>query len=229
MQLQPHQSAVSHDQHDQQCGNQQNEKPVDFEKDALIDTGASFSSLMNAQPLDNVVVAEEPIAVYVNAGNKTLQEQGELAGFKAEMWKDTTGRSNVLSFAKLADQCHMTCDNAVEDAFHVKEWDNCNEGIKFDQNHLSNLCHFKFSDNHINQDKQNDVQPVETVAENFQNHGTEQCERTRVAMRLHHALGAPRLDKLHVTNKTNWIKKLILSHWMAQREHSMHLAKTWPV
>ena len=90
-------------------------------------TGASFSLPMNAQSLDNGVVAEEPIT-----RNKTLCEHGKLAGFEAEMWKDATGMANMLSFAELADQCHVTDDNAVEDAFHVKEWDEHDEGIKFD-------------------------------------------------------------------------------------------------
>ena len=80
---------MNHDHHNQQSGKQCNEKPVDFERDALIDTGASFSSLKNVQPLNNVVTTEEPIAVVVNAG--------ELGGFKAKMWKDTTGTTNVLS------------------------------------------------------------------------------------------------------------------------------------
>ena len=86
MQLQLHQSAVSHDQCNQQGGNQQNEKPVDFEKDAFINTGASFSSLMNAQSLENVVVAEEPIAMGANAGNKTLHEHGE-CGRTQQEWQ----------------------------------------------------------------------------------------------------------------------------------------------
>ena len=47
---------------------------------------------------------------------------------------------------------------------------------------------------------------METVAENCQNCGTEQCERTQVARRLCHALGAPGPDEPHVMNKPNWIK-----------------------
>ena len=82
------------------------------------------------------------------------------------MLKDTTGIANVLSFAELADQCHMTCDNTMEDTFHVKEWDNCDEGIKFPKNHASNPCHFRFSDAHLNCDKQNSAQLVETITEN---------------------------------------------------------------
>ena len=104
---------------------------------------------MNVQLSDNVVTAEEPITVGTNAGNKTLQEHGELAGFKAKMWKDTTGITNVMSFAELADQHYTTCDNAIEDAFHLREWDDRDEGIKFPRNHASNLCHFRFSNAYI--------------------------------------------------------------------------------
>ena len=138
-QIQLHRLAVSHNQH---CETENNNEPMDFKKDALIDTGASFSSLMNEQLLDNVVVAKEPITMGTNAGNEMLQEHRKLVGFKAKMWKDLTGIANALSFAELADQCHMTHDNAIEDAFHIKEWDDHDEGIKFPRNHSSNSCHF---------------------------------------------------------------------------------------
>ena len=97
----------------------------------------------------------------------------------------------------------MTHDNAVEDAFHLREWDERDEGIKFPRNHTSNLYHFRFSDDYLNRKQQNKVQLVETVAENQQNYSTEQCEHARVARRLHHALGAPGPDKLAIINKTN--------------------------
>ena len=162
-QVQLHQLAVNHNQ---QFETANNDEPVDFKKDALIDTWASFSSLVNAQLLDDVVMAEEPMTMGTNAGNKTLRKHGESVGFEAKMWKDTTGIANVLSFVELTDQCHTTHNNAIEDTFHMREWDDCDEGIKFPRNHASNLCHFRFSDAHLNQDEQNDVQSVETVTEN---------------------------------------------------------------
>ena len=149
-QLQSHQSQVNHEQHSQQNGNKQNSKPVNFEKDELIDTGASFSSLMNPKPLHGVVIAKEPMTMGTNAGNKTLTQFGEPGGFKAKMWKDIVGTVNFPSFAELAGQCHVKCDNTVEDAFHMAEWENGDEGIKFNQNCVSNSHHFKFSDECIN-------------------------------------------------------------------------------
>ena len=83
-QVQLHQLAVNHNQ----CyKTEENNEPVNFKKDALIDTGASFSSLTNVQPLDNVVMAEEPMTVGTNAGNKTLQEHGELVVLKPRCGK----------------------------------------------------------------------------------------------------------------------------------------------
>ena len=53
-----------------------------------MDTGASFLLAKNAEPLDDVVTAKDPITMGTNAGNKTLNKFGELGSFKAKTWKD---------------------------------------------------------------------------------------------------------------------------------------------
>ena len=156
---------------------QQHNEPVDYKNNSLTDSSESFSSCVNSKSSDNVVTAEDPITMDTNAGNKTLNKFGVLSGFRAKMWKDPTGIANALSFAELANQCHIKHDDMMEDAFQVKECNNGDESIKFKCDCASNLCHFKFLGNHINGDCQFNSQLVETVAENQKNCSAEQCER----------------------------------------------------
>ena len=83
-----------------------------------------------------------------------------------------------MSFAELADQYHIKYDNAKEDAFIINEWNNKQSGneVKFQQNYKANLYNFKFSDKYLNRAKHNDLQLIETIAENRKNYTTEQYE-----------------------------------------------------
>ena len=103
------------------------QQPVDFENDALLDMGASFSSMIDDKMLDNAVKTDNSLQMGTNTGSKTLNEHGHLNSLKSRVWKDETGIANALSFAELADQHHMTCNNSKEDAFQIKDWNGKND------------------------------------------------------------------------------------------------------
>jgi hypothetical protein len=65
-----------------------------------------------------------------NAGTKTMSNTGVIEGF-GEAWFDPTQVANIFGFYKVEDQCRMTYDSSVENAFHV----HTNNGIvKFTRN-----------------------------------------------------------------------------------------------
>ena len=135
-------------QHNQAMNDQQCEKPVDFDDNALMDSGASFSSGKNLKSLWSQQKIQQ-LLMQMQETRHTMNLES-LGGFEAKMWKDPSGMANVASFAESANQCHIQHDNAVEDSFHVKEWDGADEGINFNCNCALNLHHFKFLDACIN-------------------------------------------------------------------------------
>ena len=84
---------------------------IDYYNDALLDTGTSFSSFVNKRLLDNVGETGHSLSMNTNAGSKVLNEQEILNGMKAPAWYNKTGITNIMSFANLADQYHITYDN----------------------------------------------------------------------------------------------------------------------
>ena len=50
-----------------------------------------------------------------STGDKTLNKRGALPRTKATVWKDNTGM--------VKDQCNVTHNDTIADAFEVREWD----------------------------------------------------------------------------------------------------------
>ena len=78
-----------------------------------------------------------------------------MVGLKAKAWTDKEGVANVFSLADLADQHHVTHDNAKEDAFKVESWEGDDDevSIKFPRDEASRLCSHRFLADYINRNK----------------------------------------------------------------------------
>ena len=155
-------------------------EPVNFSRDALLDTGANFSSTNNPKLIDNEVTAVVPMNMRTNSGAKQIDKIGDLPGLIKKMWVDHTASATVLSFADLANQYHIQYDNKYIDTFFLQEWDHKEPPIKFPRNYVSNLYNFRFLDKFIEQKQNEAIQFVQTIAENRANYSNEQYERAKV-------------------------------------------------
>jgi DNA-binding cell septation regulator SpoVG len=54
-----------------------------------------------------------------NAGTKKMFLKGVVNGF-GEAWYDPDQVANIFGFAKLEDQCRITYDSTIENAFYVQ-------------------------------------------------------------------------------------------------------------
>ena len=105
----------------------------------LIDSGALFTSTVNPKLLDDTVHDPEGLNMSTNVGQKSMNHKGEMVGLKAKAWTDKEGVANAFSLADLADQCHVTHDNAKEDTFNVESWEDDKDkvSIKFPRDEAS--------------------------------------------------------------------------------------------
>jgi hypothetical protein len=85
---------------------------------------------MNPKLLSDITTTRKPLEMVTNAGTKQMFKTGVIEGF-GKAWFDPTQVANIFGFAKLEDQCRITYDSSVENAFHV----HTNNGIvKFTRN-----------------------------------------------------------------------------------------------
>ena len=151
---------------------------------------------------------------------------GDMVGLDAKAWADEEGVANVFSFADLADQHYVMCNNAKEDAFSVQSWkeDYDKVNLKFPRDEASWLHSHRFSTDCTNGDKplmrdehkseeikdvkqdgvtNKGVQPLDTAAENGKSFTTQEFERAKQARTLHHNVGAPGIEKFKGMLRTN--------------------------
>ena len=112
--------------------------------------------------------------------------------------------ANIFSFAELADQCHITYDNKVDNAFHVEMngkkvlISRSSEGLYFYK--MSN----KYKD--LIKTKNDGTSLVTTIKENLEVFSENQVERAKEAKRLYHKVGAPTVENFKYLIKGNMIK-----------------------
>ena len=142
----------------------------------ILDTGSAFTSFENKTCLENTQESGEFPNMTTNAGERTTKETGQLPGFESEVWSDEKSMTDIMSFANPSDQCVVTCDNRIEDAFAVTTGEN--EKIKFSWDKGSNSHAHKFPKTFVDASKKkNDKHAfAESAAENGANCSTEQCE-----------------------------------------------------
>ena len=112
--------------------------------------------------------------------------------------------TNIFSFAELADQCHITYNNKVDDAFHVEMsrkkvcFPRSSEGLYF----------YKMNNKYkeLVKTKNNGTSLVTTVKENLEGFSENQIERATEAKRLYHKVGAPTVENFKYLIKGNMIK-----------------------
>ena len=68
-----------------------------------LDTGSTFNSTNNENPLMNLKKAVSPIASRTNAGQRKMRTHGKIPELTEEMWLDEESMITIMSFAKLAD------------------------------------------------------------------------------------------------------------------------------
>ena len=204
------------------CLQVRNKDGIDFKWDSILDTGSSFSSTANAELINDVVVDEKGLSMNTNAGSRVIKERGTMPGLDAKVWTDKTGVANVFSFADIADQYHVTYDNKIEDAFHVKSWnkDKNDINIKFPRDPKTRLYPYRFSSAYINRNRkiieddeieeigsdEPKIQLLDTVAENRKNFTTAEFTRAKRARTLYHNVGAPGIERFKGMIRTNWIQ-----------------------
>ena len=84
----------------------------------LLDTGATFSSMVNKDMLTKIRKADLPIEMRTNVGTRRIERVAELPGFNGKIWYDEESMANIISFAELAKQ-HKITYNSDKDAFMV--------------------------------------------------------------------------------------------------------------
>ena len=92
-------------------------RETDFNNDLALDAGAMFSSMKNKDLLAGVHKVDRPIEMCTNTGTRFMTERGEMLGMKTDPWSDEKLMANIVSFAKLNEQCRVTCDSDCADGF----------------------------------------------------------------------------------------------------------------
>ena len=138
------------------------------------------------QMVHDTAPAETALRMSTNTGGAILNKHGKSPGMENEMWINPGGMANVANLGDSSDQCHVCFNNAEEDTFMAREW-NDTEGkntVKFPWNHTSNLHGYKFGEEFLMQPRHDvggQAQPVSAVAENGANHSNEQCKQAKRA------------------------------------------------
>ena len=144
-----------------------------------------------------------------NAGRKSTNKRGDVVGLDAKARTDEDSAANVFNFTDLADQHHVTHDNADEDAFMVQSWEDDQDNdvnLKFPRDKASRLCGYRFLTECTNRNKppmcdeqdleeikhseqetpNRGVQLLDTVAQNRKNFTSREFEQAKQARNLHH-------------------------------------------
>ena len=121
--------------------------------------------------MHDVAQAEMALRMSTDAGKASLDKHGKLPGVEHKMWVNPEGTANVASLGDLSDQYHVYFNNAEEDVFVVREWDDTDgsNAVKFPRNHVSNLHSYKFGKEFLTQPRsevEGQAQLVSTVAKN---------------------------------------------------------------
>ena len=125
-----------------------NKDPVNCDNESLINGTAAFCSAVNLMMAHDVAEAEAetPMRMSLNARGSTLDEHGKMLGLESETWLNPEGIANAASSGNSSDQCHVHFNNAIEDAFVLREWEDIEgeNAVKFPCDCVLNLCSHKF-------------------------------------------------------------------------------------
>ena len=72
----------------------------------VLDTGLTFSSVMNKDPFQDIKITKEPIMMRTNVGERVIKQKGKISGLKTEIWYDENSIANIFSFKHIKDQYH---------------------------------------------------------------------------------------------------------------------------
>ena len=145
----------------------------------------------------------------MNVGSRVIEEAGEVLGYKGKVWCDNDSMANIFSFAELADQCHITYDNKVDDPFHIEmsgkkvHFPRSSEGLYF----------YKMNDKYkeLVKSKNNGTSLVTMVKENLEGFLENQIERATEAKRLYHKVGALTVENFKYLIKGNMIQNCLVT------------------
>ena len=82
----------------------QEEDKFDINNDAILDTGATFSSFKNGKLLIEKRKADVPIKMRTNVGTRNVDKVGKLLGMNHDIWYDKKSMANIFSFGELTDK-----------------------------------------------------------------------------------------------------------------------------
>ena len=77
---------------------------VNYDTELILDTGETFSSVKNRELLAGVYTSKKGMMMLTNAGEREIEERGELLGMKENPWLDEESLANVISFSELMKQ-----------------------------------------------------------------------------------------------------------------------------
>ena len=135
----------------------------------LLDTGEAFSSVRNRALITGVTKTKDSICMRTNVGTRNLGEHGKFTGFDRPVWYDKDSMANIFSFAELAEQYRITYDSSEGDHFNIH---GTSKGMMKFRKIKQGLYYYNFQERKDNRNIKEEVQLVNTVAENRRNYST---------------------------------------------------------